>query len=390
MTVGARILVATEGIADADMMQKLLCGEFDNIAVSTNPERAVEDFEQCRPAVLVLAFNTLEKAERYYLGLYRLSTLIHELPHRTLILCNKDDLLHVYELCKKEYFDDYVLFWTLTHDATRLHMALHHALRQMAGAGDSAPTVGEFAVLARRLAEVESLLEQHAVKGGQHVEVASRLLRQAEQDIGTALDGFSRGLSEGSRPDLVEVRDQAGFQQAFDHLKREEIEKSFQSVATAVQPVRQWAGTLKEDLAPHLESARALQVLAERVRPVVLVVEDDEFQHKLLERLLADENLELTFATTGTDALTSLRKHRPDLVLMDVNLPDINGVELTRRIKAIEQFASIPVVMITGHSEKSVVLESKIAGASDFVAKPFIKNNLLAKVRKYLNGGSSL
>lgn len=380
-----RILVATEVVADAELIKKLLSEEFDDVVISINPDRAVQDFVKHRPQVLVLAFNTLEKAERYYLGLYRLSTIIHALPHRTLILCGKDDLRRVYELCKKEYFDDYVLFWPIVHDVTRLPMAVYHALRQTADAG--VPGVGEIAVQARRLSELESLLEQHTEKGGQRLEVASRSLQQAEHDIGSALDSFSLRLSEGKHSDLVEVRDRAGLQQEFKRIKAEEVEKRFQSVAAAVQPVRQWAGTLKSDLAPQIESVRALQALADRVRPVVLVVDDDEFQHKLLQQLLADAKLELIFATSGTEALATLRRRRPDIVLMDVNLPDIDGVEVTRRLKSIDQFAGIPVIMITGQSEKEVVVKSLNAGASDFVVKPFHKDTLLSKLRHFLSVG---
>lgn len=384
MTAEPKILVATEVIADADLVRGLLRDEFENVVVSTDPKQAVRDFEKHRPEVLILAFNHLEKAERYYLGLYRLSTVVHALPHRTLILCNKDDLRRVYELCKKEYFDDYILFWPLTYDTPRLPMAVHHALRQMTAAAMPGP--GELATQARHLADLEAQLERYAANGGQHVEVASRSLRQAEQDIGAALDRFSHKLSEGGYPDLVNVKDRNGLQREINRLKAEEIEKRLQAIGAAVQPVRQWAGSLKDDLAPQLESARALQSLAERFRPVVLVVDDDEFQHKLLKQMLAEMNIDLVFATSGMEALTTLHKRRPDLILMDVGLPDIDGVETTCRLKSVEQFAKIPVVMITGRSEKSVVVESLKAGASDFAVKPFDKDVLLAKVRSFLNG----
>ena len=384
MSKGSAILVATEIVDDADLVRKLLSAEFDRVVVSTDPERAVQDFEKHHPAVLILAFNSLEKAERYYLGLYRLSTLVHALPHRTLILCDKDDLARVYALCKKEYFDDYVLFWPLTHDAPRLPMAVHHALRQMAGTADGAPSAAEFAAQARRIAGLEALLERSLAQGGEHIDSASHSLMQAEKGIGEALDSFSRSLVDGSRPDLVEIRDRTGFQREFNRLKTEEFDKHFQSVTAAVHPMRQWASNLKEELAPQMESARALQAMVERVRPLVLVVDDDEFQHKRLGKLLGDANLETIFAVSGTEGLATLRKRRPDLVLMDFNLPDIDGVEATRRLKSIETISAIPVIMITGQSGKDVVVESLKAGASDFVVKPFDKDVLLAKVRKFL------
>ena len=384
MTATARILVATDVVGDADLVKKLLRDEFDNVAGSTDPDRVIADFEKQRPEVLILAFNGLEKAERYYLGLYRRSTLVHTLRHRTLILCNKDDLRRVYELCKKEYFDDYVLFWPLTHDAPRLPMAVHHVLRQLAASGADAPTVAEFAAQARRLAAAESLLERYAARGGERIDLASRSLEQAQQGIGLALDGFSRQLSQGDLRGLVDVKDAPGFQREIDRLKTGEIATRLGAVAAAVQPIRDWAGALKEELAPQFEAARALQTLAERVRPFTLIVEDDEYQHKLLRHLLRDENLELVFATSGTEALATLRKRKPDLILMDVDLPDIDGIEVTRRIKSVDRFADVPVLMITGRSEKDMVLQSVKAGSSGFVVKPFNKELLIAKVRTYL------
>ena len=383
--IASQILVAGDSAADAEQVRALLRDEFDEIAVSTEPERAISDFEKHRPAVLILAFNTLEKAQRYYLGLYRLCSVVHALPHRTVILCNTDDVQRVYELCNKDYFDDYVLFWPMTHDAPRLPMAVHHALRQMADANAGMPTVGEMAVQARRIAELESLLMQSAARGELHIDLASRSLQQAGREIGAALDDFSRKLSVGDRRGVVEIKDRAGFQKEINRLKAEEIDKRFESLGTSVQTVRQWAGALNEEFAPQLEAASILSAMAERIRPVVLIVDDDEFQHKLLQRALASENLDLCFATSGAEALAALRKRRPDLVLMDVYLPDIDGVEVTRRLKSIDEFAGIPVLIFTGQIDKKVFATGVQAGASDFVVKPFDKDVLLRKMRRLLN-----
>jgi len=65
------------------------------------------------------------------LGLYRLSTLMMSLAHRTVVLCGTKDLQCVYELCRTAYFDDYALFWPMTNDTQRLPMAVTHALRDL-------------------------------------------------------------------------------------------------------------------------------------------------------------------------------------------------------------------------------------------------------------------
>lgn len=386
MSTAPRIMVATDVLGDADLVRKLLRGEFDDVVASTDPDHAIQDFEKNRPDVLILAFDGLERAERYYLGLYRLSDVVHALPHRTLILCNKDDLRRAYELCKKEYFDDYVLFWPLIHDAPRLPMAVHHVLRQLAASGTGGPTAGEFAAQARRLAAMESLLEDYAARGSARLDKASHSLQLARHHIGLALDGFSKKVSQGELRHLVELKDGQGFQSEIDRLKEEEVSARLDEVAAAVQPVRDWAGALQKEWAPKFESARALRALAERVRPFVLMVDDDEFQHKLLHRMLRDEDLELGVAKSGTEALAMLRRHLPDLILMDVALPDLDGLEVTRRIRAAAKFAAIPVLMVTGNSDKDVVMRSVKAGASGFVVKPFDKDALLGKIRSHLNG----
>lgn len=382
---GARILVATDSLSDADLVRKLLSEEFDNVSISTDPDRSVEDFERRKPEVLVLAFNALEKAERYYLGLYRRGTAVHALPHRTVILCNKDDVRRVYELCKKEYFDDYILFWPMTHDAPRLPMAVHHALRQMAASRAAPANTAELAAQARRIAELEAQLEQYAARGQARVEEASRSLRAAGQHIGAALDHFGRRLTEGELRNVVELKDRSGFETELGRLKAQQIEPQLRAAVDAVAPVRQWADGFREAFAPQIESARSMKALADQLRPLVLTVDDDEFQHRLLTQMLADAGFDLSFATSGAEALGALRKRRPDLVLMDIELPDISGVEVTRRMKSVEQFADIPVVMITGHSERHLVVDSLRAGAADFVVKPFDKTTLLAKLRRLLD-----
>lgn len=384
MSTNACIFVAAESVDDATLVRKMLREEFEQVVASTDPQRAPADFDRHRPAVLVLAFESLEKAERHYLGLFRRSTVIHALPHRTVILCNKDDVHRAYALCRKDYFDDYVLFWPLSHDAPRLPMAVHHALRQLDAAAADTPSAREFADPARRLVALHAQLEQQAASAGEHIEGADRSLRQARQEIGMALDGFSHRLAQGQFSALVEVKDAPGLQREFERLKAGEIAPRLEHAAAAVRPVRDWSGALLQDLARERAAAQALNALNERVRRRILVVDGDEFQHRLLHGLLADQGVDLAFAASAAAALAALRRQPPDLLLMDVGLPDLDGIELTRRVRAIERFAGLPIVMITGDSARDVVLRSVEAGATGFLVKPFGKETLLARIRDLL------
>lgn len=385
MTAGApRILVSSDAVADAHLVRGLLSDEFDSVSVSADPGRAVQDFEKYRPGILILAFNGLEKAERYYLGLYRLSTVARALPHRTVILCNKDELQRVYALCKKEHFDDYVLFWPLTNDAPRLAMAVHHAARQLAADSPDRPSARDFAVHARRLGAMASMLESCGERGGRHIEEMNRSLEQARSDIDRMLEALRRAAPDAEQREIPAQADATGSARHPAAPASAEIATRLQAVASAVQPVRDWATALRSDLAAHAESTRELQAMAGRVRPLVLHVDDDGLQRRLVGALLRDADIELVSASCGTEALALVRRHTPDLILMDVDLPDMDGVEATRQLKCVDRFAGVPVLMITGRSDRSVVEQSARAGAAGFLVKPFNKETLLAKVEHCL------
>jgi CheY-like chemotaxis protein len=86
------------------------------------------------------------------------------------------------------------------------------------------------------------------------------------------------------------------------------------------------------------------------------------------------------FADDGLQALAVLRKVRPELILMDIMMPDLNGIETMKRIKTIPQAANVPILMITGKSERAVVNESIEAGAAGFLVKPLGRATLLGKM----------
>lgn len=380
----ASILIASENSADALLVQQLLHAEFVQVFVSTSADQASEDFERHRPDVLILAFDSLEKSERHYLGLFRRCPELHFHPHRTIILCSKDEVNQVYALCRKDHFDDYVLFWPMNNDAPRLPMAVHHALRDLATRGASAPSAAEFAVEARRLSGLEATLNRQMARGGQQIEVAARAIEQAEQGIDAALDDISRRLIDGAVGDALAPGNAEELNTEIGRLKRDEVFQPLRGAAASSASLKQWADDLMRECEPHMESARALNSLAERIQSTLLIVDDDELQRNMLAKILEAENYRLIFAASGPEALSVLRKTRPDLILMDVMMPDMSGVEATRRIKAVPRFAEVPIVMVTGMRQGNVVTHSLKAGATDFVVKPIDRDTLLAKVAKAL------
>jgi two-component system cell cycle response regulator DivK len=118
---------------------------------------------------------------------------------------------------------------------------------------------------------------------------------------------------------------------------------------------------------------------------LILVVEDQEDNRKILRDLLTSCDFEVVEAVNGIDGVLLAEKHVPDLILMDIQLPGIDGYEATRQIKAKPGLASIPIIVVTSFALSGDDKKSYEAGCDDYVAKPFSPRELLKKVRKFLN-----
>lgn len=120
----------------------------------------------------------------------------------------------------------------------------------------------------------------------------------------------------------------------------------------------------------------------------VLVVDDDEMSRVVLRRLLEAEGLEVTAASNGHEALAALRARTPDLVMLDVVMPGIDGFEICRRLKADPATRLTPVILVTGLTAVTDRLTGIDAGADDILSKPFGAEELTARVRSLLRAKS--
>jgi len=114
----------------------------------------------------------------------------------------------------------------------------------------------------------------------------------------------------------------------------------------------------------------------------ILVIEDHEDNRRIVRDLLTSRGYDIVEAATGADGVQLAIAQRPDLILMDVDLPDIDGYEATRRLKADPALRSIPVVAVTSYALSGDEARAMAAGCEAYVAKPFSPRALLAKVQE--------
>jgi CheY-like chemotaxis protein len=114
----------------------------------------------------------------------------------------------------------------------------------------------------------------------------------------------------------------------------------------------------------------------------VLVVDDDPMAHRVLKHYLEQAGYQLITARSGPEAIDMAMRDLPELIIMDVLMPGMDGLEALRQLKDNAATQRIPVVVLTSSAFRLTELESAASGAASFLAKPFSKSQLLALVRK--------
>ena len=116
----------------------------------------------------------------------------------------------------------------------------------------------------------------------------------------------------------------------------------------------------------------------------ILFVEDQEDNRRIIRDLLHSAGYQTLEAVTGLEGVATAERERPDLILMDIQLPGIDGHEATRRIKANPELRHIPVIAVTSYALSGDETKAFEAGCDGYVTKPFSPRQLLAKVREFV------
>lgn len=121
-----------------------------------------------------------------------------------------------------------------------------------------------------------------------------------------------------------------------------------------------------------------------KMTKAILVIEDHEDNRRIIRDLLTSAGYEIIETKSAGEGVTAAEKHRPGLILMDIQLPDFDGYEATRRIKANPSLCQIPIIAVTSYALSGDEVKAFEAGCDAYVTKPYSPRALLAKIREFL------
>jgi len=123
---------------------------------------------------------------------------------------------------------------------------------------------------------------------------------------------------------------------------------------------------------------------SEEMNKTVLIVEDNELNMKLFRDLLGAQEINTIETRNGLEVLDIAREHNPDLILMDIQLPEISGLDVTKQLKDDDELENIPVIAITAFAMKGDEEKIREGGCEDYISKPISVVGFLETINKYL------
>ncbi|KAA0876433.1 response regulator [Nitrincola tapanii] len=384
------LFIATDSKSLVEVLEAQLHEYYEKciFEVSDLQHDLVQEFAKSYADVLVLGYESLAAAER-------LADLVFERhlqqplkPYRVITLCKKADVRQAFDLCQARKFNDYIVFWPLSYDPYRLLMSISAAV-------DDLEHNQKSKLLLRQLEEQKHSIEQLKAQAAARPlpdQLLSEPLPLAEPQRPTPPAPSSNDLAPALQK-LDQILTQ--YSKTLSQLQAvESVER--------LQPLQRVADTLFAELQASLQMFRQLRAAEElavsskptpaakvsrptEYQPTLLVVDDDPFQRSLLSKLLSAAHYQVECVDGGLAALKFLEKSQPDLILMDIMMPDLDGIETTRRIRQNSLLSRIPIIVISGLHERDIVLECVKLGAADYVIKPYNRSQLLEKVQEALH-----
>jgi len=116
----------------------------------------------------------------------------------------------------------------------------------------------------------------------------------------------------------------------------------------------------------------------------ILVIEDNQQNMYLMQYMLEHSGYEVVIANTGAQAMDVAAQIKSDLILMDIQLPDIDGLEVTRRIRLLEEYATVPIIAVTSFAMVGDKQKALAAGCNGYIEKPINPETFLAEITKYI------
>lgn len=328
---------------------------------------------QLRPAVLIFALGSVAKNIEYYASLVDEHSIAF--AHYSIVMCKNKESGAAFRSAIKSLFDDYFVYQPL-YEKFRLKMIIHNALLHQqlttsyTGIGDD-----QFDSIDNELAQLieDSVARKKSLLG--KISACGDDLKQAATTLAAAPDAPPQSQAE-----LLQILTEQHVTPLLASLEAEIRSNLDDIVQRLLNQRAALQGTAGEasGAQPHPDEKPVQPAPAKRI----LIVEDNTVYRDVLVKMLQKEGYEVDEARDGVQAVTAIKTVQYDAIMMDLFMPNLDGVSATQQIKKISGGKKTPIIALTGNRKKEVICKWASLGLDAYLVKPSNKKDILQAVQK--------
>jgi CheY-like chemotaxis protein len=374
--IDKRILIVSDTAEELDDVKHILTSEFGEVLKANNANDGLKLFREQQPHVLVLAFQDIAGSEAFYLSIFDQDPDEHIVPHHSLVLCRNKESGTAYELCKKGMFDDYVADRPL-YDPFRLRLSLLQAITRISQDDQIRDQHQRLESINNGIQEFKQEIRQILTsRDGKHGETV-QAFRSFIESLSKDLDGLEQRLASDKSIANGASVDKQGLHDQFDRFHRDAVVQGSKRVSDHLTETDNLQQTFDHTFGSHVKLGHeAIQVM---------LVDDDEFYREAIAVILEENGISTEGIEDGKAALDRLQYCTPKVILLDYNMPGMDGITTLKRIKSNPGTSVLPVIMLTAVSEREIVKQCVSAGANDYIIKSGDHQTMVSKINAVLS-----
>ncbi|GLT19340.1 hypothetical protein GCM10007938_31220 [Vibrio zhanjiangensis] len=363
-----------------DMVKPVVSVLFENI-YSINIEKEQEKFAQSlkEPHLSIISIYSFDDPDEGA----NLARLLNEhgalqqqasIPRYDILMCNKSYRNRAYELCVEELFHSYENIKPI-YDTNKVVLALRRLAQHLA-------IKVEF-----QQAEKDNRKMEENINSS--LESINLLQKEVQNSVGTQTSEFDQVTSQLNQ--LLEKVPPVEWEKAFNNIVNSMPESAQRDTLRqfSIKDFRDDLEKYKDNCVGMLDKITHSLDLAKPKSisrgPLVLVADDQPVMRKIIASILEPRGYKVELASNGAEAIMKAKVLRPNLMLLDIDMPIMDGLATLDTIKKVGATSHIPVIMLTSHSDKDVIQSSITLGAVDYVVKPTKAEILLKKISNAIN-----
>lgn len=361
-----RILLIVETVEEAKDVGHILRKDFSKSITTAFKHEAHSYFNKVKPDMLLVSCNEIEASAEVKRELQALAGS-ERMPF-SILLCNTHESERAYQMMLQGVFDNFVADRPL-YDPYSVIGAVSYGLRD----------IEKYRSMHTEFVRLNRFITDIFDSGDAQVKRTIQASIATSNVLSDELELLAESFSQACQADADGKLDPNYVAQSLSDFQKNKVKLSSNHLRREFQQQINWMKAARSDYSDNFGKLDIKSLDVERIS--VVLIDDDEFFRDAVEAMLEATNITVIGVEGASEAIQSVHEFIPDLILLDYEMPELDGIEVLAKLKGDPQTSQIPVIMLTGFHSREIVKSSILGGAVDFIVKPGSQEVLIDKIQ---------